>query len=73
MKQWLIRFLLRMLGVNVSSFPELNFFVVVESGERVADVTMNKNRAVAVLKERQAQGNLVALYRAQIVERVVLR
>lgn len=72
MKQWLIRLLLRMLGVNVSRFPELNFFVLLEKGERVADVTTNKNRAVAILKEQRFKSPSLKLYRAQIVERVEL-
>ncbi len=50
MKQWLIRMLLRALGVRVVSPIKLKFYAIVTSSERVCDVTTNPNKARAIAK-----------------------
>ncbi len=62
MKQWLIRLLLRWLGVPTEKLPELPIFAVVIDGERVADVTTNRNRAIALCRETE-ENHHVKLWR----------
>ncbi len=71
MKRWLIRFLLRQLGVRPRSIPEghgFPIFAVVCPGNRIAEVTMNRHRAVALAREEAAKRDGVALWRYEPVE-----
>ncbi len=56
MKQALIRFLLRLLGVHVGPVPKLPVYVIIAEGERVADVTTNRFRALTIAKEQTLKG-----------------
>jgi len=62
-KQRLIRLLLRWLGVPVPKLPDLPIFVVVIDGQRVADVTTNRNRAIALCRQTDANSQHVRLWR----------
>lgn len=63
MRKALVRFLLRLLGVPTTVLPEFPIYAIVLRGERVADVTTNRNRAVALARESSARGELVSLWR----------
>ena len=69
MKQALIRFLLRLLGAPVPRLPDLPIFAIVLAGERVADVTTNRNRAIACAREASARGEAVTLWRYEAATR----
>lgn len=69
MKKRIIRWLLRMLGEQESIYPELAVYVLVEYGQRVAGVTANKNRAVAIAREAKANGRRIRLWRYEAIRR----
>lgn len=62
MKQALIRFLLRLLGVHVGLIPKLPIYAIIIGRERVADVTTNRNRAIAIAREQTAKGNVTLVW-----------
>ncbi len=74
MKDRLIRWLLRRLGYEPPPpSPFTWFYTVVTGKDRVAEVTTNRFRARALALERQAKGEVVAVWKCVPTERISIK
>jgi len=68
----LIRLLLKWLGAPVPVVPDFYFYALVRPGQRIAEVTTNRNRARAIALELQALGEPISLWQCAPVKKVSL-
>ena len=67
MKRWIIVWLLRKLGatqkVRSYGLPDMPVYAIVVEGSRLADVTANRMRGIALARHEHANGKSVILCR----------